>query len=129
MNCAQRKRFFLDNILRDIEAHESGRFHEIGTWQKTLPAWEKCDDIEEETRHLIACDFCDCWMDAANHQWRYHDGVEEKDWPIIARQIYRGLDEGWAPDAMRDNFVFNSPPEPPKVSLWQRWKNFFRAKK
>lgn len=117
MNCAERKQFFLENILRDIEAHECGRFHAIGAWQKTLPRWEKCENLDEESRHLAALEFCDCWCDAANHQWYHYDGVEERDWPIIARQIYRGLDESWPPDETRNNFVFDPPPKPPKVPL------------
>ena len=127
LDCAQRKRFFLENILRDIEAHESGRFDEIDAWKKTMPLWEKYADAEEEARLSIAYNFCDSWRDARNHAWNYYPDIAEKDWPIIVRQIYHGLDESWAPDAMRDNFVFNSPPEPPQGPLWQRLKNLFRA--
>ena len=126
MNCAQRKRFFLENILRDIEAHETGRFDEIGAWEKTMPRWEECVGEDEELRHLTAYEFCDFWRDARNHDWHYYPCVEEKDWPIIARQIYRGLDESWEPDEMRNNLVFNPPPKPPKLPLKQRLKNFFR---
>lgn len=79
MNYAQRKRFFLENISRDIEAHESGRFDEIGAWEKTRPRWEECDDGEEKSRHLTAYEFCCSWQDSRNHDWNYYPSVAEKD--------------------------------------------------
>ncbi len=114
--------YFARHLERDIAAHEAGRFNEIGGGFDDAPDWrldEKRDEIGAH-RLGIAYNFWDQWIDARNHHWHYYPGVEEKDWPIIARQIVRGLREKWEPNRMRENAVFIPPPAPPRVSLWRR---------
>lgn len=123
--CDELRAFILKHLMQDIELHEKGSYSEIGRWHDNMPPiFDECaieDELEAE-RLLIAENFCDRWSDARNHEWGYYRGVEEKDWPVIARQIYQGIVEKWEPDKMLDNYVFNPPPSPPRISLWQRLK-------
>jgi hypothetical protein len=127
--CETLRQFLLFHLAQDIAAHEAGRFYEIGRAEDNLPydLYDQCEreDDDERTRIGIAVTFWDNWADARNHAWGYYRGVDEGDWPIIARQICQGLEERWEPDRMRDNFVFNPPPKPPRVSLWKRIKLLF----
>lgn len=126
-SCDEIKQFLLKHLAQDIEAHESKRYREIGSSEPNTPSLEECGEADEEEHHRlsIAIDFWDRWQDARNHGWAHYRGVEEKDWPAIARQICQGLSEQWEPDRMMDNFVFNPPPLPPRTPLWQRVKNLF----
>lgn len=113
--------------MQDIEAHEQGRYSEIGGYDERYVKLDKCDE-EDETeaeRLSLALQLWEGWEDSRNHDWGYYPGVEQKDWPIIARQIYQGIVEKWEPNRMSDNFLFNPPKLPPNVSLWQRIKNRF----
>ena len=115
------KRLFLVYLEGDIEAHERGDFSSIGEasfWGFISPDGNG-GDLDED-RLEVAFEFWDRWIDARNHNWGYHRGVERDDWPVIARQIRQGLLEEWDVDKMRDNLVFNPPPKPGKVSLWAR---------
>lgn len=47
----------------------------------------------EEWVHYVRY-FVDCWIDASNHRWRYHDPVTESDWIKIAAQIKQAVENG-----------------------------------
>ena len=130
-NRTETKALVLKYLMQDIEAHEAGRYAEIGKGERDfLNEYDKLYDDENVEIELcfVVYEFWDRWRDARNHEWGYYPGVEENDWPIIARQIYQGIAEEWEPERMRDNFVFNPPPRAPRVSLWQRIKNHFDNK-
>ena len=38
----------------------------------------------------FAFTFWDNWVDAANHDWQYHDPIRERDWPDFARGCVGG---------------------------------------
>lgn len=120
--CEEAKQFVLLRLERDIAAHERGDYGAIGRMMDLVPSLADCDarDDDEADRVSTAINFWDRWIDARNHDWGYYPGVERDDWPIIARQICAGLREGWDTDRMHDNFVFNPPPRPPKVSWLTR---------
>lgn len=108
--------------MQDIEAHEQGHYSEIGGCDERYVDLSECDEEDElEAERLsFALQLWERWEDSRNHDWRYYLGIEQKDWPIIARQIYQGIIEKWKPDQMKNNFLFSPPPS---VSLWQRIKN------
>jgi hypothetical protein len=39
----------------------------------------------------VALHFWDGWIDARNHDWMYYEGIEERDWPHLARVIATDL--------------------------------------
>ena len=112
--------WFIEHLERDIEAHQSGRVWEVGASDNDTPPYDEIADEEQASRLGAAWNFRDRWMDARNHDWGYYPGVAEADWPIIARQIVRGLREGWSSEQMMDNAVFNPPLAPPRQSWWRR---------
>lgn len=127
--CDLLRQFLLESLEQDIAAHEKGLYFEVGQSQQNMPDWKACEaeDDAESHRLLIAINFMDSWQDARNHGWHFYPGVEEKDWPILARQIRQGLAEHWEPDEMTDNFVFHPPPPQPRTPLWQRLKSIFQG--
>lgn len=112
--------WFIEHLERDIASHETGRIWDIGESEIDMPEYFLCEDDLAEERLGLASTFWDCWVDARNHGWGYYRGMDEADWPVVARQIVRGLREKWEPERMRENAVFDPPPAPPRVSLWQR---------
>ena len=86
------RKAFIAELTRDAEAHEAGRYEEIGAEFDRVdsdlprgqgPAFDKL---------LIALDFWDCWIDARNHNWQYYKGINERDWPMLARTIVKALE-------------------------------------
>jgi hypothetical protein len=103
-----------DALLVDAEAHEAGRYGEIG---------ERYDDVYAELLPLdglserpvrMALDFWDGWIDARNHDWLYYDGIEEHDWPRHARFVSACLRSGRIPDDPTLKKHFDRPPVAPK---------------
>lgn len=102
-----------DALLADAEAHEGGRYGEIG---------EHYDDVYAELLPLdgfserpvrIALDFWDGWIDARNHDWLYYDGIEEHDWPRHARFVSACLRSDQIPDDPTLKKHFDRPPVTP----------------
>ena len=119
--------YFVRHLEHDIEAHEAGHFAEIGLAFNDAPDWTLDEEKDREgfERLAIVYSFWDYWIDARNHDWRYYRGVEAEDWPLIARQMCRGLREKWPPERMEDNAVFNPPPAPPREGFWRQLKRVF----
>ena len=122
--------YFVRHLERDIEAHEAGRYDEIGLAFDDAPDWALGEENDQEDAHRLgtAYSFWDQWIDARNHDWRYYPDIKQEDWPIIARQICWGLRERWELERIADNAVFNLPPASPRVSLWTRVKRLFKCK-
>lgn len=72
-----------DALLKDAEAHEDGRYDDIGeryddVYGELLPM----DDVKDP--HVsLALGFWDGWSDARNHDWQYYEGIGERDWPRL----------------------------------------------
>ena len=115
--------FFVRHLEHDIEAHEQGRYEEVGAAFDDAPEWSLDEQADEEGAHRlgIAYTFWDEWIDARNHDWGYYPGVGRDDWPLRARQICQGLREKWEPERM-DNALVRSP-APPRVLLWRRLRD------
>jgi hypothetical protein len=108
-------------LLADAEAHEAGRYDEIG---------EQFDDVLAETLPLedakadhvtIAFSFWDGWIDARNHDWLYYEGIERHDWPKHARAVAACLQAGRSPD---DPVLLRHFDPPPRIPLRTRFAQF-----
>ncbi len=114
--------WFIEHLERDIAAHETGRYDEIGVSEEGSPEWNLIEDETQSHRLGLAANFWNMWMDSRNHGWWHYPGMNEGDWPVVARQIVCGLRENWEPERMRENAVFDPPLLPPRASLWRRWR-------
>lgn len=81
-------------LLNESKLHAEERFSELG---------DRYDDVHGEILPLmeepnvtvgLAFNFWDCWVDAANHDWRYHEGIGRDDWPKLATEIAGALRQG-----------------------------------
>jgi hypothetical protein len=100
-------------LLADAEAHDGGRYEEIG---------EKFDDVLAEVLPLpdakahhvsVAFSFWDGWIDARNHEWLYYEGIGRDDWPRHARAVTSALQVGCSPEDPALLRHFDRPPRPP----------------
>ncbi len=130
-NCDEARALILKHLMQDIEAHEEGRFSEIGGFDERWFNLDKCYEADEtEAKRLLnAFALWAEWADCRNHDWGNHPSMEQKDWPILARQIHQSIVEKWEPDWMMDSVLYNLPKLPPSVpfwqSIWQRMKTEF----
>ena len=66
----------------------------------------------------LAFYFWDCWIDARNHEWLYHEPIREQDWPRLARHICEAIEnESEVTDTI---FLEHFGPQPVKPSLMSR---------
>jgi hypothetical protein len=89
----------LANAL-DAEAHlqETGGGRQLGdAFDPTLAqVLETGSDADEAVDFGFA--FWDEWVDAANHDWQFHDPLTERDWPRFAREVAAAVRQGRLPD-------------------------------
>jgi hypothetical protein len=122
-------------LLRDAEAHEAGRFEEIGEcWDEEYVAGQlrrvvdgqMLPEREDPSPTLdLAFEFWNCWEDDRNHDWLvYSDSIALQDWPQMAREIAA---------ALRSDVAVTNPvlvrlcaPRPPRRTLRQRLGDLVR---
>lgn len=81
-------------LIRELEAAATA--HENGNYEVMR---EKFNEFESALAHYedrsqninLVYNFWDCWLDASNHEWQYHEPVEKQDWPDLAREIVSDL--------------------------------------
>ena len=58
----------------------------------------------------IAYNFADCWADAANHRWQYHNGIDQNEWPILSLEISKCLisKKKITSEKILENFAFGN---------------------
>ena len=81
------RRAFVAGLEAAARAHESGNLTAIETGYEELEAALAQSAAPDGDQLSIACHFWDGWIDARNHAWLYYAGIEEKDWPSLARII------------------------------------------
>lgn len=79
-------------LTRDAEAHEADRYLDIGAEFERVDAELPRGQGSEFDKFFIAFHFWDGWIDARNHNWQYYEGIEERDWPRLARTIVEALE-------------------------------------
>jgi hypothetical protein len=86
------KQAFIDGLSRDVDAHEAGRYEEVGAGFDDLEAALPRGHGPEFDKLFIALNFWDGWIDSRNHNWLYYKGIEQSDWPVLARSIVKSLE-------------------------------------
>src|SRR5690606_3713219 len=78
-------------LLSDAIAHDEERYDSIG---------RRFDSIEHSfprgtdpamSSLRIALTFWDAWIDARNYGWRTTVGIQQQDWPVLARALVEDL--------------------------------------
>ena len=90
---AEAKQRVIDGLTHDADAHESGRYGDIGIGFDEFDAGLPRDDDTKLHKLFIALAFWDGWIDARNHDWQYYEGINEADWPVLAKRIVASLAE------------------------------------
>jgi hypothetical protein len=89
------KQFLMENLMRDAIAHESDCYPDIGVGFDEFDANLPRFDRPEFNKLYIALNFWDGWIDARNHNWQYYSGINQWDWPILARRVVQAIaDDG-----------------------------------
>ena len=109
-------------LEHDADTQEKNKTSEIGNryddvYSQILPINEIPEDL-----FGLAMRFWDDWVDASNHEWKYHEPLVESDWPRIARTIAAHLRDGTLP---RDELILEQFLPKPKKPMLQRIKNLF----
>ena len=81
-------------LVRDAEAHDQGRFDEIG---RRFDAFERVFPREtgpELTKLHVAFTFWDAWIEARNLGWQATARIRQGEWPELAREIAADLAAG-----------------------------------
>lgn len=87
MSTDEAKRLLAEALERMAVAHEASQYHVIG---------EAYNKAEIEILPLqsgasksfnIAFSFWDGWTDAIGHDWLHYAGIDQPDWPRLAREI------------------------------------------
>lgn len=91
---SEARQLLINNLTHDATAHEAGRFQDIGLDFDELDYNLPRDGGPEFDKLLLALTFWDGWIDARNHEWQYYEGIEEGDWPVLARRIAQALEMG-----------------------------------
>lgn len=107
LNYSEAKQAFIEELSRDVEAHEAGRYEEVGAAFDALDSQLPRDQGPEFDKLFIAFDFWDGWIDSRNHNWLYYDGINQPDWPVLARSIVKSLeaDEEISEPMVLDHFA------------------------
>lgn len=76
-------------LAEDARLHRAGDIWAVGERLRELEAWQI--PFLDPLRLKLAFYFWDCWIDARNHDWRYHEPVRCEDWPELADHIVEAL--------------------------------------
>jgi hypothetical protein len=122
---SEAKQALIKELCRDAEAHEASRHEQVGAafdeFDYQLPRGQG----PEFDKLFIALHFWDGWIDARNHNWLYYDGINESDWPVLARRIIWSLeiDEEITDPVVLDHFDFRKRDNSKGLirRLFERW--------
>ena len=101
----------------DANIQEKNRISEIGNryddvYCEIFPINEILEDL-----FGLAMRFWDDWVDASNHEWKYHEPFVETDLPKMARKIATHLREATLPN---DELILEEFMPTPKKSILKR---------
>ena len=109
-------------LRRDVEAHRRGSYADIGksyddVLNEVLPLWNNSGGLI-----ATAFDFWDRWVDARNHNWLYHPGITQDDWPRLGAHMAEALDSH---GAITDPQLLAEFARTTNPSLLQRFRRFW----
>lgn len=88
------KQMVVDALKNCIALHEERRYSELTAVYETLDMGLPRGGGPESRPFFIALNFLDGWVDDSNHYWQMYDGIEEDDWPKLARELIDDLTAG-----------------------------------
>ena len=106
-------------LVADAAAHESGSFDSIGRrfdgFEHAFPEGDDASLVDLR----MALTFWDAWIDARNHGWQPTVGIQQDEWPALARGIAADLTEkrDIADARVRELFDARSPGRADRVKL------------
>jgi hypothetical protein len=92
VNYQHAKKQMISALLKCVEAQNAGRLDEIEAGYDELDFGLPRNSGPEFQKLIDALIFWDCWIDARNHYWEIHEGLQEDDWPILATLIVADLE-------------------------------------
>jgi hypothetical protein len=95
---------FIEELRHDVDAHEAGRYEEVGAGFDAIDAGLPRDHGPQFDKLFIALNFWDGWIDSRNHDWLYYEGISQRDWPVLARSIIESLE---ADEEIREPMVLS----------------------
>ncbi|NJM98977.1 MAG: hypothetical protein HC800_19115 [Phormidesmis sp. RL_2_1] len=83
----------IDLLRTGVESHQQMEF---SSFQKAFDSYEKSEPAQDSTFstwNAYVLYFIDCWIDAANHEWQYHEPILKGDWVLLAEELIRAVSE------------------------------------
>ena len=80
-----------DALERAATAHEAGRYRELAPILKQVDVPDTRGEGSSFAKIGIALNFFDGWVEAADRQGHYYDGISQADWPRLARVVAAAL--------------------------------------
>ena len=109
-------------LENDAYAQERGELEDIGMqYDEVLGQILPIDENPEQVTNMAFC-FWDDWLDAKNHDWQFHEPMQESDWPRVARIIANSVRESSIPLDPVIRKLFVPIDRPPIPTAWQRIK-------
>jgi hypothetical protein len=123
------KQRLIDELLQSADAHEAGNIWQIDGSCEQLEEMLLTNNPEPEFDKLkIALEFWNGWIDSRNHDWMFYEGIEESDWPKLARLIVDDLkmERETADERVRSHFDYRISETKP--GIWERLAGLVRSK-
>lgn len=90
-------------LCSGIKEHSGSRLIDLNNlFDKFEGKYGVYTGVNEKWIHYIR-NFIDCWIDASNHDWHYHDPIKENDWVVLANLILDSLRQKKAFDPIKLN--------------------------
>lgn len=83
-------------LRREAAAQQAGDLQAIGACVEELEMRVRALRLDAPELER-AFTFWDWWIDARNHDWRYHEGIARDDWPRLARHVADTVESGAPP--------------------------------
>src|SRR6266568_2607216 len=91
MTYDQVRMLIADALERAATAHEARRYRELAPILKQVDVPATRGEGSSFAKIGIALNFFDGWVEAADRQGHYYDGISQADWPRLARVVATAL--------------------------------------
>ena len=124
-NYDEAKKYLIEHLSQDVALHLSGNTEAVGRnfdeFDGNLPR-----NAEPKFKKLhIALNFWDGWQDSRNHDWLYYEGINQSDWPNLAKEIVTDIenDRDITNEQILSHFDLR-----PRTSVIEKIKSLFQSK-
>ena len=98
----QQSSIALADLLRiGIKSHQQMKFDSFRSAFEAYEESNSVQDAELSAWNAYVLYFVDCWMDAAAHQWQYHEPILEEDWIPLAKELIEAISESRSFEPLR----------------------------